>query len=66
MMTESRAKITDAEVLQIRMMPEDMSKSRIGQMFGVSRGHISRIINGKTRVGPGKKPRTQNKERLAR
>ncbi len=61
-MTENRAKITDAEVLQIRMMPKDMSKSRIGQMFGVSRGHISRIINGKTRVDLDVAAETPDKE----
>jgi hypothetical protein len=43
-------KLSDAEVVQIRSLSaSSLSRQEIGRLFGVTRTHISYIMEGKTR-----------------
>lgn len=42
-----RAKLTDAEIEEIKALSKTMLQRELAERFGVSRAHISRIVNGR-------------------
>jgi hypothetical protein len=44
---DPRSKLTDAKVRKIRALTDSVPQSVLAKRFGVSQGHISRIINGR-------------------
>ena len=43
------AKLTDDDVKNIKMMRQNATLSKIAKKFGVSRGHVSNLVNGRRR-----------------